>query len=108
MHAGPGRLGHASDSLVSPGVIVSGATVSGSVLSPGVYLRSWSSVSDSVVLDGVTVGRHAQIHRAILDKNVVVNERARVGLDPEHDRARGFTVSESGITVVPKGTVIEN
>jgi len=108
VHAGPGRLGHASDSLVSPGVIVSGATVSGSVLSPGVYLRSWSSVSDSVVLDGVTVGRHAQIHRAILDKNVVVNERARVGLDPEHDRARGFTVSESGITVVPKGTVIEN
>ncbi len=108
VHAGPGRLGHASDSLVSPGVIVSGATVSGSVLSPGVYLRSWSSVSDSVVLDGVTVGRHAQIHRAILDKNVVVAERARVGLDPEQDRARGFTVSESGITVVPKGAVIES
>ena len=108
VHAGPGRLGHASDSLVSPGVIVSGATVSGSVLSPGVYLRSWSSVSDSVVLDGVTVGRHAQIHRAILDKYVVVNERARVGIDPEHDTARGFTVTASGITVVPKGTVIES
>ena len=108
VHAGPGRLGHASDSLVSPGVIVSGATVSGSVLSPGVYLHSWSSVSDSVVLDGVMVGRHAQIHRAILDKNVVVSERARVGIDPEQDMARGFTVSESGITVVPKGTVIEN
>lgn len=107
VHAGPGRLGHAADSLVSPGVIVSGATVSGSVLSPGVYLHSWSSVSDSVVLDNVVVGRHAQVHRAILDKNVVVEERARVGIDPEHDRARGFTVSEGGVTVVPKGTVIE-
>jgi glucose-1-phosphate adenylyltransferase len=106
VHAGPGRLGHAADSLVSPGVIVSGATVSGSVLSPGVYLHSWSSVSDSVVLHNSTVGRHAQVHRAILDKNVVVQERARVGIDPEHDRARGFTVSDSGITVVPKGTVV--
>ncbi|MCL3861943.1 glucose-1-phosphate adenylyltransferase [Actinotalea sp. K2] len=107
VHAGPGRLGHASDSLVSPGVIVSGATVSGSVLSPGVYLHSWASVSDSVVLDGVQVGRHAQVHRAILDKNVMVQERARVGIDAEHDRARGFTVTDSGITIVPKGTVVE-
>ncbi|MDT0164966.1 glucose-1-phosphate adenylyltransferase [Actinotalea sp. AC32] len=107
VHAGPGRLGHAADSLVSPGVIVSGATVTGSVLSPGVYLHSWSSVSDSVVMDNSVVGRHAQVHRAILDKNVVVRERARVGIDPEHDRARGFTVTESGITVVPKGTVVE-
>ena len=106
VHAGPGRLGHAADSLVSPGVIVSGATVSGSVLSPGVYLHSWSSVSDSVILDNAVVGRHAQVHRAILDKNVVVEERARVGIDVEHDRARGFTVSDSGITVVPKGTVV--
>jgi len=107
VHAGPGRLGHAADSLVSPGVIVSGATVSGSVLSPGVYLHSWSSVSDSVILDGVNVGRHAQVHRAILDKNVVVTERARVGIDVEQDRARGFTVTDSGITVVRKGTVVE-
>lgn len=106
VHAGPGRLGHAADSIVSMGVIVSGATVTGSVLSPGVYLHSWSSVSDSVIMDNTTVGRHAQVHRAILDKNVVIEERARVGLDLEHDRARGFTVTESGITVVPKGTVV--
>lgn len=108
VHAGPGRLGHAADSLVSPGVIVSGATVTGSVVSPGVYLHSWAAVSDSVVLDDVVVGRHAQVHRAILDKNVVVEERARVGLDPEHDRARGYTISDSGITVVPKGTVVSD
>ncbi len=107
VHAGRGRLGHAADSIVSPGVIISGATAVGSVLSPGTYLHSWASVSDSVLMDGVQVNRHAQIHRAIIDKNVVVGEQARIGLDPEQDRARGFTVTESGITVVPKGTVVE-
>ncbi len=107
VHAGAGRLGHAADSIVSPGVLVSGATVSGSILSPWVYLHSWAQVTDSVLMDNVVVNRYAQVHRAILDKNVVVPERARVGLDREHDLARGFTVTESGITVVPKGTVIE-
>ncbi|MEV7971586.1 glucose-1-phosphate adenylyltransferase [Cellulomonas sp. NPDC089187] len=106
VHAGAGRLGHAADSIVSPGVIVSGATVSGSVLSPGVYLHSWSQVTDSVLMDGCIVNRYAQVHRAILDKNVVLEERARVGIDRELDLARGFTVTESGITVVPKNTVI--
>lgn len=108
VHAGPGRLGHAADSIVSPGVLVSGATVSGSVLSPGTYLHSWAQVTDSVLMDGVHVQRYAQVHRAIIDKNVIVPERARIGLDREHDLARGFTVTESGITVVPKGHVIED
>jgi len=104
VHAGPGRLGHAADSIVSPGVLVSGATVAGSILSPGVHLHSWATVTDSVLMDGVQVNRHAQVHRAILDKNVVVDERARIGVDHEEDRARGFTVTDSGITVVPKGS----
>ena len=106
VHAGPGRLGHAADSIVSPGVLISGATVAGSILSPGAYLHSWATVTDAVLMDNVQVERHAQVHRAILDKNVVVSERARVGVDHDEDRARGFTVSESGITVVPKGTVV--
>ncbi|WP_026075473.1 glucose-1-phosphate adenylyltransferase [Cellulomonas massiliensis] len=106
VHAGAGRLGHAADSVVSPGVVVSGATVSGSVLSPGVRLHSWAQVTDSVLMDGVQISRYAQVHRAILDKNVIVPERARIGLDREHDLERGFTVTESGLTVVPKGTVI--
>lgn len=106
VHAGPGRLGHAADSIVSPGVLVSGATVAGSILSPGVHLHSWATVTDSVIMDNVQVHRHAQVHRAIIDKNVVVNERARIGVDHEQDRARGFTVTESGITVVPKGTIV--
>jgi glucose-1-phosphate adenylyltransferase len=106
VHSEEGRLGHAADSIVSPGVIVSGATVTGSVLSPDVRLHSWSSVSDSVLMDHVIVNRHAQVRRAILDKNVVLEEGAAVGLDRAHDVERGFTVTESGITVVAKGTVI--
>lgn len=107
IHSEEGRVGHAADSVISPGVIVSGATVTGSVLSPGVRLHSWSNVSDSILLDHVIVQRHAQIHRAILDKNVVVEEGARIGIDREADIARGFTVTESGITVVSKGTVVK-
>ncbi|MDR2702723.1 MAG: glucose-1-phosphate adenylyltransferase [Cellulomonadaceae bacterium] len=106
VHAGPGRMGHAADSIVSPGVLVSGGTVAGSILSPGVTLHSWSTVTDSVVMDDVHIHRHAQVHRAVLDKNVRVGERARIGVDHDEDRARGFTVTEGGLTVVPKGTVV--
>jgi glucose-1-phosphate adenylyltransferase len=108
VHAGAGRLGHAADSIVSPGVVVSGATVTGSVLSPGVRLHSWAQVTESVLMDNVQIERYAQVHRAIIDKNVIVPERARIGLDREHDIARGFTISDSGITVVPKGTIISD
>ncbi|WP_341360760.1 glucose-1-phosphate adenylyltransferase [Georgenia sp. M64] len=101
------RLGHALDSLVSPGVIVSGGEVVGSVLSPGTRVNSWSSVRDSVLFDGVQVGRNSTVSRAILDKYVVVEEGAQVGLDHDQDRERGFTVTESGITVVPKGMVVK-
>ena len=80
--------------------------MTGSVLSPGVRLHSWSTVSDSVLLDDVVVNRHAQVHRAILDKNVVIEEGARVGIDREADIARGYTVTESGLTVVAKGTIV--
>src|SRR5699024_10540967 len=106
VHAGPGRVGSAVDSIISPGVVVSGASVSSSVLSPGVRINSWSSVSDSVLMDGVTVGRHCQIHRAIIDKDVVGPLRPQIGRDAAEDRARGRVVTDSGITVLGKGTVI--
>ena len=100
------RVGRAIDSFVSPGVIVSGGSVERSILSPGTYVHSWAEVSDSVVMDGCRVGRHTKVVKTILDKNVVVEEGAVVGIDLAHDRERGFTVTESGITVVPKGTVV--
>ena len=97
------RLGHALDSIVSPGVIVSGGEVIGSVLSPGVRVNSWSSVRESVLLDGVTVGRNATVVKSIVDKYVVIEEGAQLGTDKDRDRERGFYVSDGGVTVVPKG-----
>ena len=108
VHAGRDRLGHATDSIVSPGVIVSGGEVQHSVLSPNVRIHSWSQVVDSILFDGVTINRRARVYKAILDKNVVLTENSTVGIDTEHDLARGFTVTPEGITVVPKGTVVDD
>jgi glucose-1-phosphate adenylyltransferase len=103
VHGWHGRIGHAVNSIVSPGCVVSGALVENSVLSPNVGVHSWATVSDSVLMDDVEIGRHAVVRRAILDKGVVVPEGARIGMDPDEDLERGFTVTESGITVVGKG-----
>ena len=100
------RMGHAVDSLVSEAVIVSGAEVSRSVLSPQVAVHSWAQVSDSVIMHNAIINRRARINRAIVDKNVVVEENASIGFDRELDLSRGFTVTESGITVVPKDAIV--
>ena len=107
VHDSGDRVGRAINSVVSNGVIVSGGLVRDAVLSPGVRVNSWSRVERAVILDNTVIGRHAVVQDAILDKNVVVPEGAAVGLDKEHDRARGFTVSSGGITVVGKGQVVE-
>jgi glucose-1-phosphate adenylyltransferase len=100
------RLGRAIDSVVSNGVIVSGGLVRNSVLSPGARVNSWSRVNRAVILHNALVSCHAVVENAILDKNVVVEEGATVGVDKEHDRARGLVVSSGGITVVGKGQVV--
>jgi glucose-1-phosphate adenylyltransferase len=103
VHAEHGRVGHAVNSIVSPGAVISGSYVENSVLSPKVAVHSWAQVSGSVLMDGVQVGRYAVVRNAIVDKGVVIPENCQIGLDPEHDRARGFTVSPGGITVIGKG-----
>ena len=107
VHGWHGRVGHSVNSIVSPGCVVSGALVENSVLSPNVGVHSWATVSDSVLMDGVSVGRHSVVRRAIVDKNTIIEEGARIGMDPDEDRARGYTVTESGITVVDKGTIVK-
>jgi glucose-1-phosphate adenylyltransferase len=106
VHDSGDRVGRALDSLVSNGVIVSGGLVRESVLSPGVRVNSWSTVERSVLLHNTVVGRHAVIKNAIIDKNVIVPEKAVIGVDKDHDKERGFVVSAGGITVVGKGQVV--
>jgi glucose-1-phosphate adenylyltransferase len=100
-----GRVGHATDSLVCEGCILSGGQVDRSILGPGVRINSYAHVEDSLLFEGVNVGRRARIRRAIVDKDVEIPAGMRIGFDPEEDRKR-FFVSESGIVVIPKGTEI--
>ncbi len=106
IHDAEGNQGRTSDSIVSLGTVVSGGIVERSVLSPNVRVHSRALVTDSVLLDGVQVGRDCTIRRAILDKSVVVTDGASIGVDRERDLSRGFTVTETGITVVGKGVLV--
>jgi glucose-1-phosphate adenylyltransferase len=98
--------GTAEDSIVGAGCIISGGDVDRSVLSPSVLVEKWAKIEESVIYSGARIGRNAVVRRAILDKNVIVPEGVEVGVDHEQDRARGFYVSEQGVTVVPKNTKI--
>jgi glucose-1-phosphate adenylyltransferase len=106
VHDGEGNQGRTTDSIVSLGTVVSGGIVERSVLSPWVKVNSHALVTDSVLLDGVQIGRNSTVRRAILDKGVVVNDGAMIGVDRQRDIDRGFTVTESGLTVVGKGVVV--
>ena len=99
---GQSRRGEALDSIVCSGSIVSGGQVRRSILSPRVRVNSYSVVEDSILFDGVDVGRYCRIRRAILDKEVKLPPYTVIGFDTEFDRKRGFTITEGGIVVVPK------
>jgi len=95
------RMGHALDSLVSQGCILSGGTVKECVLSPDVRVNSFSEVESSILFSHVNVGRRCRIRRAILDRDVHIPEGTTIGYDPEADRGRYF-VTDGGITVVTR------
>ena len=91
------------DSIVCAGSIVSGSSVSSTVIGTHSYLGDGATVQSSVLLDNVRIGRGAVVRNAIIDKNVVVPDGCLVGVDHQEDRRRGFTVSEGGITAIGKG-----
>ena len=101
------RSGYATESLVSPGCIVSGGLVHKSILATSVHVHSWAEVSESVIGEGCDIGRHAVVKRAILDKFVRIDPKVQIGVDLEYDKARGLTVTPSGIVAVPKGMHIK-
>ena len=102
-----GRIGNSIDSIVSLGSVLSGTHLERSVVGPWTLAGGGSTITDSVLFDYVHVGAGARVHRAILDKNVSLADGATVGVDRERDIARGFTVTDSGITVVGKGVRID-
>jgi glucose-1-phosphate adenylyltransferase len=100
------RIGIATDSLVSDGSIISGGTINRCVLHTRVRVNSYADVDESILMDGVEVGRHSKIRRTIVDKGVKIPPHTVIGYDLEADRQR-FTVTDSGVVVVPKGAIIE-
>ena len=96
------RVGMATNSMVSEGCIVSGGTIARCVLSPEVRINSYSQVTDSILMENVNVGRYSEIRKAIIDKNVDIPPYTKIGVNREDDLARGFFVSEGGVTVVRK------
>ncbi len=104
---GQARRGEALDSMVSQGCIISGGQVRRSILSPGVRVNSYATVEDAILFDRVEIGRHCRIRRAIIDKDVKVPAHTVLGQDLDHDRQRGFLVSEQGVVVIAKGETFD-
>jgi glucose-1-phosphate adenylyltransferase len=101
------RVGMAVDSMVSAGCIVSGGKVIRSLLSPMTRINSYALVEDSILFDNVEIGRGAKLRRVIVDKDVYIPPGTMIGFDHEHDRMRGFTVSDGGVVVVSKREKID-
>jgi glucose-1-phosphate adenylyltransferase len=106
--AEPGRTGMAVDSVITAGVIISGASVSNSVVSQDVRINSYSNVDTSIIFSHVNIGRHCRIRRAIIDRNVRIPEGTVIGYDPVEDKRRYF-VTASGLTIVTRdASLFEN
>ncbi len=95
------RCGQALDSIISPGCIVSGSRISGSVLCPNVRVHSFCHIEQCILMPGVRVGRHARLRRVIVDRDVFIPRGALIGYDLEEDRRR-HTVTEQGVVVVTR------
>lgn len=101
------RRGEAIDSMVCQGSIISGGHVRKSILSPDVRVNSYALVESSILFEGVDIGRHCRIRRAIIDKDVKVPPNTTIGYDLEQDKARGFIMTEQGVVVIPKAELPE-
>lgn len=101
----PERMGLVLDSLIAGGCVVSGGRVQRSILAPRVRVNSYSEIYDSILMEGVQVGRYAKIRRAIIDKDVVIPPGAVIGYNAKDDKKR-FSISDGGVVVVAKGTEV--
>jgi glucose-1-phosphate adenylyltransferase len=106
--AEPKRRGSALDSIVCLGSIISGGHVARSILGSKTRINSFAEVTESILFSGVDIGRRARVRRAIIDKGVHIPPGIEIGFDHELDRARGFIVTEHGVTVIAKADGVEH
>ena len=97
-----GRRGENISSYVCGGCITSGSTVRRSIVGPRCKINSFSLVEDSILFNNVEIGRHVKIKRAIIDEDLKIPEGTEIGYDHAADRARGYTVTDSGIVIVTR------
>lgn len=97
--------GRVVDSMISPGTIITGASVVHSVVSPNVRIEPGAVVENSIIFDDAVIGAGAVVKKAIIDKNVFVPEGAKIGVDAEADR-ENYTVSDKGVIAIGKGQKI--
>lgn len=96
------RRGFALDSIVCAGTVISGGQIERSIIGPQCRIHSYAQVTDSILSEGVSIGRHARVHRAIIDKDVAIAAGTEIGCDSALDRARGFLVTDDGVTIIAK------
>jgi glucose-1-phosphate adenylyltransferase len=99
------RTGHAINSMISSGAIISGALVENSVIGYNVRIHSFAHVEHSVIMNNVSIGRGAKIRKTIIDKHVQIASEVQIGYDLEADKKR-FEVTENGVVVIPKGAEV--
>ena len=106
--AEPGRSGMAVDSVITAGVIISGASVANCVVSQDVRINSYTEVDASIIFSHVNIGRHCRIRKAIIDRDVQIPEGTVIGYDPVEDKRRYF-VTPSGLAIVTRdASLFEN
>jgi glucose-1-phosphate adenylyltransferase len=106
VHFSDSRTGHAINSMISSGAIISGALVENSVVGYNVRIHRFAHFEHSVIMNNVKIGRGAKIRKTIIDKHVRIAPKAEIGYDLEADKKR-FDVTENGVVVIPKGTEVD-
>jgi glucose-1-phosphate adenylyltransferase len=99
VHDIDGRRGLAVSSLVSGGCIVSGASISRSLLFTGVHVHSYSAINETVILPYARIGQGVRLNKVVVDSDVHIPDGLVVGEDPELD-AKRFRRTEEGVTLI--------
>lgn len=99
----PERRGEATESMVSAGCIISGASVKRSLIFSNCKIHSYTRIIDSLILPECEIHDRCTIVGAIIDRGCVIPEGTQIGVDHDEDRARGFRVTKGGHTVVAPG-----